>query len=133
MSKLFKFPIVMIDARKEDSSRSLGLTALDSTDSEYIIGEAELPAEDFVGVLDRWLPSTESYEKAQEGEFEACFVIFAHSGSWTCAWNKDKFKRKMEDFLKKETVPDVQTLLLNQKQIEYIMSIKDDDKKEENG
>jgi hypothetical protein len=134
MTKLFKFPIVMIDARKEDSGRVLGIGG--GADSEYVIGEAELPAEDFIGILDRWLPSSESYEKAQEGIFEACHVIFGHSGSWTCAWPKEKFKARLEAFLLKQAGenPDMQTIILNPKQIDFIMSLsdkKEEDKNEE--
>ena len=102
---LFTFPIVMIDGDNEErkikeKTRFGDLPNQEDEETEYdmVYGEAEYPYWDFIGVEDRWLPSTESWEKAMKGKFEACIVRFLHAGQLLVPWNKKKFKSELAKF-----------------------------------
>ena len=86
----FRFPLVMIDHDYEEKKE-------EGEEITYIIGESEVCLDDTVlRIEDRWLPSTESFEKAQDGDFEACEVLFERSGRFNIAWRKDVFKKLYE-------------------------------------
>lgn len=94
---LFKFPIVMVDGDMEEKKHRLDLPS-DNGEVEMIVGEAKLPYHDFVGIVDRWLPSEESRQKAADGTFDGCQVIFSVSGSYLVPWPKEKFEHELEKF-----------------------------------
>lgn len=94
---LFKFPIVMVDGDNEDRKTALALPG--DREVDIIIGEAECPYSDFISITDRWLPTIDSFNKALDGEFEACFVCFGTSGNFVVPWNKAEFKRKLSKFI----------------------------------
>lgn len=102
LDNLFVFPIVMVDGDNEDRKSKQADMLNIGTDSEIdlIEGEAECPYYDFVSVSDRWLPTQASLDKAIEGNFEACGVVFSSSGTFICSWNKKKFKRELAKFIK---------------------------------
>lgn len=103
LDELFVFPIVMIDGdneeRKMKNKPDLGIPS-EEEEEEYdmVFGEAEYPYWDFIGVEDRWLPSTESFGKAINGKFEACIVRFLHAGQLLVPWSKKKFKSELARF-----------------------------------
>jgi len=103
LEHLFKFPIVMVDGnREEQKDRQNELLAIDSREEpEVIRGEAECPYYDFISVADRWLPSDRSFSKAMDGRFDACSVIFLHSGTYVVPWSKEKFKEEISKFAEK--------------------------------
>ena len=100
ISKLFKFPIILIDGDSEErrmqQNQSMGLD--DDIEVDVIVGEAECPFDDFVSLSDRWLPSDESLEYAKSGKFEACLVSFERAGTYVVPWNKTKFKKELQKF-----------------------------------
>ncbi len=102
LEELFTFPVVMIDGdneeRKMRNKPDLGLPDEDEEEFDIVYGEAEYPYWDFIGVEDGWLPSTESFDKARKGIFEACRVRFLHVGERMVPWNKKKFKAKLQEF-----------------------------------
>ena len=101
IDKLFKFPIIMIDGNKEDEKDQMDALlnkADDTEDPEIIYGEAECPYYDFLSVSDRWLPSDESYNRALNGKFDACFVLFDRCGSFIVPWPKERFKKEFSKF-----------------------------------
>jgi hypothetical protein len=105
LDELFTFPIVMIDGdneeRKMRNKPDLGLPSVSDDDEEeydMVFGEAEYPYWDFIGVEDRWLPSTESFKKALEQKFEGCIVRFLHAGQLLVPWSKKKFKAEIKRF-----------------------------------
>lgn len=102
---LFKFPILMLDGNMEQKkSKKADLYGDDTVDDLDIIeGEAEVPYIDFLSIQDRWIPNPESWEKARNGQFEACFVTFSGSGSFIVPWTKDKFKKELRKFVDKVT------------------------------
>ena len=104
LNHLFTFPIIMIDGasedKKEHNSEILGLPLND--DIELIEGEACIPYYDFISVSDRWLPTEQSLQDAVEGKFDACGVLFAHSGTFIVPWSKEKFKKELTKFLSKQ-------------------------------
>lgn len=114
LSKLFAFPIIMVDGDKEDRKargmQDLGLKE-EEEDIQFIIGEAECPYYDFVSVTDRWVPTDASFNNAIEGKFDACGVTFATSGSFIVPWNKKRFKKELAKFI--ESQPDDMILLNN--------------------
>jgi len=104
LDELFNFPIVMIDGdneeRKAKNKPDLGIAMDTQDDEEYdmVFGEAEYPYWDFIGIEDRWLPSTESLDKAMGGKFEACIVRFLHAGQLLVPWSRKKFKAELIKF-----------------------------------
>lgn len=103
INELFKFPIVMIDGdneeRKSAENRLLGKGDDEGrTDYDIIIGEAEYPYYDFIGIEDRWLPQKRSLNKAITGKFDACGVRFVNAGYLLVPWNKEKFKEAIRKF-----------------------------------
>lgn len=104
LDELFTFPIVMIDGdneeRKMRNKPDLGLPNVEQEEEEYdmVYGEAEYPYWDFIGIEDRWLPSTESFQKALDGRFEGCIVRFLHAGQLLVPWSKKKFKLELAKF-----------------------------------
>ncbi len=103
LEELFTFPTVMIDGDNEEKKMrnkpDLGIPGEDE-DEEYdiVYGEAEYPYWDFIGIEDRWLPSTESLQRAMEGKFEACIVRFLHAGQILVPWSRKKFKTEIAKF-----------------------------------
>lgn len=103
LDELFAFPTVMIDGdneeRKMRNKPDLGLPS-EEEEEEYdiVYGEAEYPYWDFVGIEDRWLPTTESLQLAMTGKFEACIVRFLHAGQILVPWTKKKFKAELAKF-----------------------------------
>jgi len=112
LDELFSFPIIMIDGdneeRKSKDRSKYGdiLNGEESMEYDIIYGEAEYPYWDFVGIEDRWIPHTESLNKAiDQGEFEACMVRFLHVGQLLVPWSKEKFKKEIKKFaLNYETI-----------------------------
>lgn len=100
MNDLFKFPAVIIDGDNEEKKRmrsgTLGLNQ--DEEVELVFVEAEYPYDLFVGIEDRWLPSTTSFHRALEGKFDACIVYFANIGQLLVPWSKEKFKRELAKF-----------------------------------
>src|SRR5687768_8554697 len=94
---LFKFPIVMVDGDMEEKKHRLDLPS-DNGELDMIVGEAKVPYSDFVGMVDRWLPTAESRERAAEGNFDACQVIFAVSGTYLVPWPKERFEEEIIKF-----------------------------------
>lgn len=104
LEHLFTFPIIMIDGasedKKEHDSEILGIPL--TNDVEMIEGEACIPYYDFISVSDRWLPTDKSLQNAMERKFDACGVLFAHSGTFIVPWSKERFKKELEKFIKKQ-------------------------------
>lgn len=105
LEQLFRFPVALVDGdneeRKMRAKRDMG--DLPNQPSEFeefdiIFGEAEYPYWDVIGIEDRWLPTTESFNKAMAGEFEACLVRFMHVGQVLVPWSKKKFKANLNKF-----------------------------------
>lgn len=114
---LFEFPILMVDGTLEEKKNVLGLK--DGSELDIVYGYAECPFHDFVSVSDRWIPTQESFEKAQDGRFDACFVIFSHSGSFVVPWTRQKFKKEYIKFVNSivlEGIPDIKLLKLDNDQ-----------------
>lgn len=103
LDELITFPIVMIDGDNEEKKqeRSESLALGEPSDYDIIYAEAECPYWDFLCVNDRWLPSSESFEKARGGEFEACSVSFGQCGTFCVPMSKDKWKKKLRAFIAK--------------------------------
>ena len=122
LENLFTFPIVMIDGDNEDrKARTSEMMALsDEQTADMILGEAECPYNDFVSVSDRWLPSEESLNKALEGKFEACGVVFSQSGSFVVPWNKKRFKRELNKFI--QNLPKEHEILVTNEQLIEIIN-----------
>ena len=106
LDDLFKFPIVEADGnieqRKLSKKERFGNMPDDDGEEEEMdiaYGEAECPCRFFIGLYDRWLPSDESFRKAQEGIFEACHVTFSTIGSFLVPWTKEKFKKEYKKFV----------------------------------
>lgn len=106
---LFVFPIALVDGENEEKKRERNKSlALDESEEvDIVIGEAEVPYYDFISVTDRWLPSQRSLDKALNGKFDACYVVFANSGGFVVPWNKQKFKEKLKEFISKLPESDV--------------------------
>jgi hypothetical protein len=103
---LFKFPIILIDGSKEEEKEELSrLTGKDPDDDEadLIYAEQECPYWDFLSVGDRWLPTEESYQRALIRKFDACSVSFSRCGNFVVPWSKEKFKKKLSEFI--DSVP----------------------------
>lgn len=104
LEELFTFPIVLVDAdneeRKSKSKERFGSLPTEEEAQEYdmVFGEACYPYWDFLGIEDRWLPSTKSFEKAMNGRFEGCIVRFLHAGQILVPWSKKKFKEELKKF-----------------------------------
>lgn len=102
LDHLFTFPIIMVDGnnedRKHEQGERLGLDVSD-TDVDLIEGEASIPYYDFISISDRWLPTEASLQDALQGKFNACGVLFAHSGTFIVPWSKEKFKSKLKKFM----------------------------------
>lgn len=102
LEELFRFPVVVIDGDNEErkEKRKLDMNLPSDNDEEFdlIFGEAEYPYWDFIGIEDRWLPSTASFEKAMDGKFEACVVRFANVGQLLVPWSRKKFKSELLKF-----------------------------------
>lgn len=120
LDKLFKFPTIAVDSRNEENRENrkvLGLPDEDETD--YIIVESEYLWFDFIGIGDRWLPTKESFERARNGNFEACTVTINNIGTLLVPWNKEKFKAKFKKF--------VDTLMPEpEKNITFLLTNKDE-------
>jgi len=119
LDKLFKFPIVMVDGNKEEEKEKFRklINKDDEPDEvDIIIGEAEQPYFDLIGITDRWMPDDESFEKAKRSKFNACTVTFMHTGSFVVPMNKEKFKKKFQEFVdslpKEEETEDAQIHIL---------------------
>ena len=121
LDKLFSFPIVMIDGDNEDrKARTSDIMALDNEQAaDMIMGEAECPYYDFVSVTDRWLPNEESFDRALEGKFDACGVIFSQSGTFIVPWNKKKFKRELNKFI--EALPKEEDIIVTDEQLIHLI------------
>ena len=101
---LFTFPIVMIDGdneeRKMKNKPDLGIpTEDDEEEYDMVFGKAEYPYFDFIGVEDRWLPSSDSLARAMTGDFDACIVRFLHAGQLLVPWTRKKFKAEFAKFV----------------------------------
>lgn len=127
LEKLFKFPVIVLDGDKEEKKHErierLGLPSEDEEPVRIITAEIEVPYFDFVSVMDRWLPTDDSYEKALNGEFDACWVVFLHSGGFLVPWNKSKFKREYKKFV--DLLPKEVPIVLNFKTKEDLLDFYD--------
>lgn len=125
LDNLFKFPILMVDGSVEEKKMKLGLPGEEELD--IVQGYAECPFQDFVSVTDRWVPNNaESFEKAQQGEFEACFVVFSHSGNFIVPWTRDKFKKKYTEFVNTLT-PEPPVIHVTKEQMREILNKADEE------
>lgn len=108
LDELFKFPAIMVDPDKEEEKmrRTESFAMKEEEPMDLIYGEAEFPYYDFVGITDRWLPTQESMNKALEGEFDACMVIFANVGPFLVPWTKSKFKKELRKFVSELPKPE---------------------------
>lgn len=119
--KLFKFPIIMADRSDVSDYKP---------DIPYTVGYAEVPYTEFRFILDRWLPSQESRDKADEGEFEACQADFGTCGEFTIPWTKEKFKEKLRKFVELQP-PNPEIMVLTREQIkEWLQQPENEDGKE---
>jgi hypothetical protein len=119
LDELFKFPIVMVDGeneerkriKKEEESDRMALPkSLEADEYDLIYGEAEYPYLDFIGFEDRWLPSTDSFDNALRGKFDACMVKFVNTPQLLVPWSRKKFKDELSKFIDKvESLRPVQT------------------------
>lgn len=136
LDELFNFPIVMIDGdneeRKMRNKPDLGIPEIEENEDEYdmVFGEAEYPYFDFIGIEDRWLPNTESLDKALTGKFEACMVRFLHVGQLLVPWSRRKFKAELVKFadayelahpVKQEKKPELRIMALSAEQFKKQM------------
>jgi hypothetical protein len=99
----FKFPIIVVNSDWEELERERkDKSGVEITlDTDYVIGECEVPHYDrLANIYDVFRPSEASFAKAKERIFNACTVVFEGAGSYTVPWNKDKFKREYNKFLK---------------------------------
>ena len=100
--KHIKFPVILVDGAQADSqfekNESMGLEG--ETYPEYVIGEAEVPYDDYSHIVDLWKPSLDSYDKARDKIFDCCLVYFQTCGTYMVPMNKEKFKKKLEAFAK---------------------------------
>lgn len=101
LDHLFTFPIIMVDGNNEDRKHEQGeRLGLDTSDEvDLIEGEASIPYYDFISISDRWLPTDASLQNALNGKFDACGVLFAHSGTFIVPWSKGKFISKLKRFM----------------------------------
>lgn len=105
MDELFTFPIINIDGdneeKKQKEKQKFGeLLNKEDDEEQYdiVYGEAEYPYWNFIGVEDRWIPNSESLQKALAGKFDACLVRFLHVGQLLVPWSKKKFKSELQKF-----------------------------------
>lgn len=143
LDKLFRFPIVMFDAEGEEKKQKLGLPSDEDSDYDLIIGYAEYPYYDFMGIEDRWIPSKESLANAKEKRFDGCAVKFANVGMMLVPWTRAKFKEKIKDFAEKmnkeedEEHTDMNIIRISPAELKEILKKSDDNKgdikPEENG
>lgn len=131
LDELFTFPIVLIDGDNENKKReSSHLYKDDDIDIDMIFGEAEYPFTDFMGIEDRWLPSSGSLNKALDGKFDACVVNFARVGQLLVPWSKKKFKAELIKFAENYDVthakinPEIQILKISPEQLKELMENK---------
>ncbi len=120
--EVFKFPIVMMDkkAASSDGMEGLGI----SRDVEYAIGYVELEdISDYIGMTDRWMPSEDSYQRAVNGDFEACNVMFDKSGMFTVPMPRKKFRRLLEEYRIATAPAPKRTVELNPTQVAYLLSL----------
>lgn len=132
---LFKFPVVMVDGnREEEKEREMQRLNLPSEQYEVdvIIGEAECPYYDFVSVTDRWLPTQESFQRAIQGKFDACSVLFSHSGTFVVPWPREKFKKALSKFSKKAASADDNATIKLFDREKLLQAIKEHTREEEN-
>lgn len=112
----------MVDGNNEEKKNERGMSLGLPEDEEFdiITGEAECPYFDFISITDRWLPTSESLQKALEGKFEACYVLFANSGGFVVPWTKSKFKKEFKKFSDKrnqdEDSPTVKRITLSKEE-----------------
>ncbi len=100
---LFTFPVVLVEGNIEEK-RSLYNTVDD--DIDYCIGEIDCDPYDFTSVMDMWMPTKDSLEKAKEEQkFDACVVTFKGLGSFLVPWTKKKFKAELDKFVDSMSVP----------------------------
>ncbi len=104
LDHLFTFPIIMVDGDNEERKEERNsLLAIDNSgDVDIIEGQADVPYYDFISVSDRWKPTEESLNKAINGKFDACAVLFAHSGTFIVPWTKKKFLSELREFIEKQ-------------------------------
>jgi len=95
IESLFTFPIILMDGKNEQKKSVYS----EDPDPDMIYAEADVPFYDFLCVVDRWLPTQESLEKAMDGKFEACYVDFGQAGNYLVPWNKQKFKNEFDRFV----------------------------------
>lgn len=141
LDELFTFPTVMVDGENEDEKmKKAGLLNRDTPDPvDLIYGESEFPYYDFVGIADKWLPTPESLERALNGKFDACIVIFSNVGPLLVPWTRAKFKRELRKFIGTLPKPDPKMKMyhINTEQLEKILEeskeIEDEDKEGEEG
>ena len=127
LEHLFKFPIVMVDGNREEEKERQGqILAIESAPPDIIMGEAECPYYDFISVADRWLPSDKSFDRALDGKFDACSVIFQNSGTFVVPWTRTRFKEELTKFaenVKKEEKSDEKMQVLKISKEDFIRNL----------
>lgn len=127
LDHLFTFPIIMVDGDNEDKKyeehEKLGMGGDD--DPDIIEDEACIPYYDFVSVSDRWQPTSVSLNKAMSGKFDACGVLFAHSGTFIVPWTKERFIKEMKKFIEKLPKEEIRVVQLSKEGAqEFIENLK---------
>lgn len=121
LDEMFRFPGVMIDGDNEKQKDVLGLP--NENELDIAIGEWEIPYFGLIGISDRWMPNKSSFERAIEGDFNACAVTFSNIGTILVPWKKEKFKKEYREFVKKlAPKPQVQIMKLTPEQIKLLES-----------
>lgn len=111
LTDFFSFPVITADGEAEmkkihklnDKKQRYGDMPNDEPEEieplDTVTATAEYPYTLFIGVVDRWLPTEESFDKAKGKNFEACLVTFANLGTHVVPWTRQKFKEKFSKFV----------------------------------
>ncbi len=116
LDEMLRFPIIMIDMADEEKKEKLNqMINIEGSDPDIIIGEAMVPYWDFMSIVDRWKPISESIELAKGGEFDACLVQFVTAGQYLVPMPKKEFLKMYTDF--EVNMPKKTIVKLTKKQI----------------
>jgi hypothetical protein len=132
---LFKFQTIVIDDEEEDDEvqRLIGDGMSKGkviTEDDLIFLEVELPYHEFGGIMDRWIPTNESFKRIKEGKVDACYVLFGNCGNFLVPGTKEKFKKKLKDFIDKLPRREQAGIGISLISDEIIKQIKEKHKKE---
>lgn len=133
---LFKFQTIVIDDEEDEEEDAVQRLIGDGvskgktiTEDDLIFLEVELPYHEFGGVMDRWLPTDESFKRIKQGKVDACYVLFGNCGNFLVPGTKEKFKKRLRDFVDKLPKRE-QSFVVSAISEELIKKIKENNKKE---